>query len=168
MSFLELARSRFSVLEYEHRPVESEKIDAIIEAAIAAPTACNNQPQRILVIDSDELRAKLNEVVPSKYYVPVAFLVCYDRESCWVRPMDGKPSGDIDASIATTHMMLEATELGLGSIWVMYWDPDKMKEAFCLDERLEPVALLIAGYRADTAKPRHGHLNRKSRAEIIL
>lgn len=168
MGFLELAHSRFSVLEYEHRPIEREKIEAIIEASIAAPTACNFQPQRILVIDSDELRCKLNEVVPSKYYVPVAFLVCYDKQICWVRPMDGKPSGDIDASIAATHMMLEATELGLGSIWVMYWDPKKMKEVFCLDDGIEPVALIIAGYRAENAKPRQGHLNRKSRDEIIL
>ena len=168
MDFLELSHARFSVLEYDHRPVEQEKIDRIIEAAIAAPTACNNQPQRILIIDNDELRKKLNNVIPSKYYAPVAFLVCCDKSACWTRPMDGKPSGDIDVSIAVTHMMLEATDLGLGSIWIMYWDPQKMKKEFGLADHLEPVALLIAGYKADHAAPRPGHMIRKSRDEILI
>ena len=168
MDFLKLARSRYSVLEYEQRPVEREKIEGILDAALAAPTACNRQPQRILVIDSDEKREKLDRVVPSRYYVPAAFLVCCDRKECWTRPMDGKSSGDIDVSIVTTHMMLEATQLGLGSIWVMYWDPEKMRAEFSLPEGLEPTALLIVGYRAADAHPRPGHLHRKRREEILL
>ncbi len=168
MDFLELSRARFSVLEYENRPVEQEKLDRIIEAGIAAPTACNHQPQRILVINDDTGRQKLNRVVPSKYYVPAAFLICYHKPECWTRPMDGKSSGDIDASIVTTHMMLEATNLGLGSIWVMYWDPEKMKSEFGLADDLEPVALLIIGYKSANAKPRPGHLARKRKEEILL
>ena len=168
MDFLQLSKIRYSVLEYDRRPVEQEKIDKIIEAGIAAPTACNNQPQRILIIDNDEGRQRLNHVVPSKNYVPIAFLVCYDKQACWTRPMDGKGSGDIDASIVTTHMMMEATELGLGSIWVMYWDPLKMKEEFDLADGLEPVALLIAGYKAETARPRNGHMVRKSKDDLLL
>lgn len=168
MDFLELSRARFSVLEYEHLPVEQDKLDKIIDAALAAPTACNNQPQQILVIQDDDGREKLNRIVPSKYYVPAAFLICYHRQKCWIRPMDGKSSGDIDASIAATHMMLEATDLGLGSIWVMYWDPTKVKVVFDLDDDLEPVALLIVGYKSETAKPRPGHLMRKSKNEILL
>jgi len=168
MDFLELSKTRYSVLEYDGRPVEKKLIDKIIDAGLAAPTACNNQPQRILIIDNDEYRQRLNRVVPSKYYVPVAFLVCYDKHECWTRPMDEKSSGDIDASIVTTHMMMEATELGLGSIWVMYWDPMEMKEEFDLAEGIEPVALLIAGYKSDTARPRSGHMIRKNKDDILL
>ena len=168
MDFLQLAQERFSVLEYDRRPVEQSKIDRIIEAGLAAPTACNFQPQRVLVIDSDEKRQKLNRVVPSKYYVPAAFLICYHREECWTRQMDGKRSGDIAASIVATHMMLEATELGLGSIWVMYWDPEKMRSEFGLDEKLEPVALLIVGYKSEMARPRKGHITSKSKEDILL
>lgn len=168
MDFLELARERFSVLEYEQRSVERSKIDRIIEAGLAAPTACNNQPQRILVIDDDEGRRKLNRVVPSKYYVPVAFLIGYHKEECWVRPMDGKNSGDIDASIVATHMMLEITDLGLGSIWVMYWDPEKMKKEFELDQNIEPIALLIAGYKSKEASPRKGHMESKPKESILI
>ena len=166
--FLQLAHERFSVLEYEHRLVDGALIDKILEAGLAAPTACNNQPQRVLIIDTDESREKLNRVIPSRYYVPVAFLICYDKDESWVRPMDQKNSGDIDASIVATHMMLEATELGLGSIWVMYWDPEKMKSEFHLGENIEPVALLIAGYKSETAAPRNGHALSKTKEDILL
>ena len=168
MEFLKLAKERFSVLEYEDRPVEKEKIDRILEAALAAPTACNHQPQRILLINDEQSRQKLRRAVPGKYSVPLAFLVCYDKSECWVRPMDGKTSGDIDASIAATHMMMEITDLGLGSIWVMYWDPDKIKCEFDLGDQIEPVALLIAGYKAEGAHPRKGHLESKSMEEILI
>ena len=168
MEFLELARSRFSVLEYEKHPVEQEKLDKIIEAALAAPTACNNQPLRIVVINDDESRQKLNRAVPSKYYVPAAFLVCYDKREAWQRPMDEKSSGDIDAAIVTTHMMLEATDLGLGSIWVMYWDPEKVKSEFALADGIEPVSLLVVGYKSEAAAPRAGHLKSKAKEDILI
>ena len=168
MNFLDLAHKRFSVLAYAQRPVEDDVIDRILEAGLAAPTACNNQPQRIKIIKTEEDRRKLNTVVPSKYPVPVAFLVCYDRTESWTRPMDGKSSGDIDASIVATHMILEATDLGLGSIWVMYWDPEKMKSAFGLDSNIEPVALIMAGYKAEDACPRKGHLETKAIEEILI
>lgn len=168
MDFLDLARERFSVLDYEHRQVESEKLDMILETCLSAPTACNNQPQRILLINDDEGRHKLNRVIPSKYYVPAAFLICYDKKAAWLRPMDGKSSGEIDASIAATHMMLEATDLGLGSIWVMYWDPNKMKSELALPEGIEPVALLIVGYASAKAEPKNGHFDSKTKAEIMI
>ena len=65
-------------------------------------------------------------------------------------------------------MMLEATELGLGSIWVMYWDPQKMKKEFGLDDDIVPTALLIIGYKSEDAKPRQGHRVRKHKDDILL
>ena len=168
MDFLTLARERFSVLEYEHRGVEPEKIEKILDAALAAPTACNLQPQRVLVIDTEEKRQKLDAAVPGGFFAPAAFLVCYDKRACWVRPQDGKSSGEIDASIAATHMMLEATDLGLGSIWVMSWDAEKVKATFALEAHIEPVALLIVGHKAANAKPRQGHFASKTREDILL
>lgn len=168
MDFLKLARERFSVLNYTQHTVEQDKINLIIEAAMAAPTACNRQPQRILIINDKEGRQRLHKVIPGKFDAPVAFLVCYDRTECWVRPIDGKSSGDIDASIVATHMMMEMTDLGLGSIWVMSWDPEKMRKEFSLSEDLVPVALLVGGYKADNATPRKGHLESKKEEEIII
>lgn len=100
--------------------------------------------------------------------MPLAFLVCYDSKACWIRPIDGKSSGEIDASIVATHMMLEMAALGLGSIWVMSWNPEMMKKEFRLAESVEPVALLIAGYRAQDEKPRRGHLESRTMDEILI
>ena len=107
-------------------------------------------------------------MVPSKYYVPAAFLVCYDKGVCWTRSFDQKTSGEIDSSIVTTHMMMEATDLGLGSIWVMYWNPETMKIEFELPEDYEPVALLIVGYAEENVEPHKGHFMRKDIKEIVF
>ncbi len=168
MDFIELAQRRYSVLEYEHKAVEPEKLDKILEAGLAAPTACNNQPQRIRIIESEEDKQRLNKVVPSKYYMPVALLVCYDKDQCWKRPFDGKESGEIDASIVTTHMMMEAADLNLGSIWVMHWDPNLMRKEFDLADNIEPVSLLILGYPSEKAFPRSGHYLTKELSEIMI
>lgn len=168
MDFLELSKKRYSVLNYQKKDIPKECIDKILEAAKFAPTACNFQPQKIKLIHTDEDREKLNRVVPSKYYVPAAFLVCYDKDLCWTRQFDGKNSGEIDASIVTTHMMMEATSLGLGSIWVMYWNPQMMKAEFDIPESYEPVALLIVGYIDVQFEPHKEHFIRKEIEEITF
>ena len=63
-----------------------------------------------------------------------------------MRPFDQKQTGDIDASILTDHMMLQATELGLGTVWVCYFDPDVLRQEFDLPANLEPVNILVVGY----------------------
>ena len=168
MDFLELSKSRYSVLHYQKEPVSEELLMKIVEAGVSAPTACNFQPQKIKLINSDTDREKLNRVVPSKFYVPAAFLVCYDKSKCWTRKYDGKASGEIDASIVTTHMMMEATSLGLGSIWVMYWNPDIMKSEFEILDQYEPVSLLIVGYADKSIAPHKEHFIRKSIDEVLF
>ena len=168
MDFLELSKSRYSVLHYQKKPIPDELPSKIVEAGISAPTACNFQPQKIKLINSDADKEKLNRVVPSKYYVPAAFLVCYDKSICWTRKFDGKTSGEIDASIVTTHMMMEATSLGLGSIWVMHWNPETMKAAFEILDQYEPVALLIVGYANKGIEPHKEHFMRKGIQEVLF
>lgn len=168
MDFLELSKSRYSVLNYQKKQIPNDLIEKILEAGMFAPTACNFQPQKIKLIVSDDEREKLKRVVPSKYYVPVAFLICYDKEICWKRNYDGKSSGEIDVSIVTTHMMMEATDLGLGSIWVMYWNPEKMIAEFNIPKHYEPVALLIVGYPEENIAPHKEHFLRKTIDKIIF
>lgn len=71
--------------------------------------------------------------------------------------MTGKITTDIDASILTDHMMLEATELGLGSVWICYFNPDILKEELNLPKNLEPVNILALGYsdEPDASTERH-------------
>ncbi len=157
MDFLKLAAERYSVRSFNCKPLEKEVIDKILEAARIAPTGCNYQPQRILVINTEEALAKLKDCTRCHFDAPCAMLICYNKDECWTRPYDGSQSGIVDASIVTTHMMLQAWELGVGSTWVMHFNPFKMREEFAVPEKVEPVALLVMGYPADNAVPNERH-----------
>ena len=123
MDFLDLAKKRYSVRSYKKTPVEEEKVACILEAARVAPSAANLQPTRLVVIDNAEGMEKLSRAA-NVYSAPLAIIVCADHAKAWKRPADGKSTVDIDASIATDHMMMEATSLGLGSVWICWFDPE--------------------------------------------
>ena len=145
MDFIELAKRRCSVRAYEDRKVEPEKLERILEAARIAPTAKNLQPVKLLAVQSGEGLEKVGKAA-NIYGAPLAIIVCADHQRAWTRPFDSKRSTDIDASILTDHMMLEATELGLGSVWICFFKPDVLREEFSLPEHLEPVNILAVGY----------------------
>ena len=167
MEFMELAKARFSVRRFSDREVPQEIIEKILTAGHIAPTGCNNQPQRIYVIKSKEGLAKLRECTRCHFDAPLVFAVCFDKRECWTRPYDGKLSGDIDASIVTTHMMLEAAALGIGSCWVMHYRPEALKEMLGLSDEIESTALLVMGYPADDAAPAPGHTELRPMEELV-
>lgn len=155
--FLQLAAERYSVRSFRPESVSGEDLERILRAGHLAPTACNLQPQRILVLRGEEAIAKLRRCTKCHFNAPTALLVCYDRDRCWRREYDGKESGDIDASIVATHMMLEAASLGVGSTWVMYFIPEAVRKEFDIPDNIVPTALLVMGYPAPDAKPFPGH-----------
>jgi len=167
-TFLELAAKRYSVRSFSSRPVEEEKLTQILEAGRIAPTACNNQPQRIKVISDVNNLAKIDECTPCRFNAPLVLLICYDKTACWTRGFDGSLSGEVDASIITTHLMLAAEEVGLGSCWVMHFDPAKTVELFDLPENIIPIAMLPIGYQAEDALPGPRHNQRLDLKEIIF
>lgn len=148
MEFLEMAKKRFSVRDYTAQKVEPEKLNKILEAAHVAPTAANLQPVHLIVAQSGQALAKVSKAA-NIYGAPVAIVVCADHSRAWVRPFDKKQTGDIDASILTDHMMLQAAELGLGSVWICYFKPDVLSKEFGLPANLEPVNILAVGYSAE-------------------
>ena len=166
MNFLELAKERYSCRRFSERIVEDDVIDKILEAARLAPTAVNFQPQRIIVVKSSEAMLKLKKGISPNLNPTLAFIVSYDKNTCWVREYDNAPSGEVDASIVATHMMLEATNLGLGSTWVMHFNPFIVKEEFELDDNIIPVAVLVMGYPALDASPSANHNKRKETKEF--
>ena len=161
MNFIDIAKKRYSVRSYADRQVEPEKVRLILEAAHVAPTAANLQPVRLIVVQSREGLEKLGRGA-NLYGAPLAIIVCADHNRAWVRPFDKKNTCDIDASILTDHMMLQATELGLGSVWVCYFKPDVIREEFRLPENLEPVNILAIGYSNEG----EGDTDRFERARI--
>lgn len=152
MEFEKLIHTRYSVRSFKNMPVEKEKLDKILEAGRVAPTACNNQPQRIRIITGAEL-AKVDECTPCRFGAPLVLLVCYDKSITWRNKFDAQVnSGETDTAIVVDYMMLQAWDLGIGSCWVQYFDPKKTKEVFKLPDNLVPASFLPIGYAADDCK----------------
>ena len=129
-----------------------------------APTAHNYQPQRLLVLEKEENLEKLKKASKT-FDAPLAIIVCADYEEAWKRSYDGKNSADVDASIITDHMMLQAQELGLGSVWVGSFDPVILKEEFKIPSHMEPVSILIIGYPDGNAPSENRHDKTRKRLE---
>ncbi len=168
MNFLELAKERYSLRKFSDKPIESEKLEAVINAGRLAPTAVNLQPQRILVLDGEQVREKMQLCTKYAFNPPAYLLVCYDKNESWKRGYDGYDSGVIDASIVATHMILQAAELGLGTCWVGSFDPTAVKREFALAENYEPVAILPIGYPAPEAHPAHLHEKRLDKSQTVF
>ena len=165
--FLQLASARYSCRKFSDRPVEQEKIDKIILAGKLAPTAKNGQPQRIVIVKSKEMLEKMKVASPCTFDAPVIFVMCGDVRDCWHDPYTGRPRSEMDVSIITTHMMLEAADLGLGSTWVCMMNPYKVHEMLDLPENIFPYCILPVGYPADDARPSDRHSARKDPSEFI-
>ena len=157
MNFLELAKSRYSCRSFSNREVETEKIKKILEAGRVAPTAVNYQPQRILVIQNKEKLDKLSECTRYGWNAPLIMIICYDKNISWKRKYDNKDEGIVDASIVTTHMMLEAYSLGLGTTWIGAFNPDMVRKVYNIPDNFEIVALLPIGYPSNDATPSAMH-----------
>lgn len=160
MEFLSIVKARYSVRNYMDQKVEKDKLDKILEAAHVAPTAANLQPVRLLVIQEKEGLDKIGKAA-NIYNAPLAIIVCSDNTKAWKRPFDGKQMVDIDAAILTDHMMLEASELGLGSVWVCYFKPDVIKQEFGLPDNLEPINILVIGYANEQPASSERHMKQR-------
>ena len=167
MDFLELAKKRYSVRKYEEKKVSEEDLIKILEAGRVAPTGANAQPQRLVVVKEKEGLDKLKKCARI-FDAPLALIVCGDHNTSWKRKYDNKDSLDIDVSIVTDHMMLQATELGLGTVWICYFNVELLREEFNLPDNIEPVNILVVGYAAgEAASPERHNKARKSIEEIV-
>ena len=168
MDFLTLAAERYSVRKFTDRKVEQEKVGKILAAGHAAPTACNRQPQRVYVLESEDALEKWRRCTYSHFGETLVLLTCVNKEENWERSFDGKTSGDVDASIVMTHMMLEGWELGIGSTWVMHFIPEAVRAEFELSDELEPIGALLMGYPAEDAAPSPLHEKKKDLSETVI
>lgn len=159
MDFLQLAKERHSVRKYRPQPVADDTLQKILEAGRVAPTAANFQPQRFLVISSADGLLKLNKA-GNMHGAPLAVVICSLNDKAWKRPQDGHSMVDIDATIATTHMMLQAWSEGVASCWITWFDPTVVRKEFSLPDNVIPVNILVLGYADEQAHPSSRHLQR--------
>lgn len=153
MDFHELAARRYSVRAYAPEPVAESDLAKVLEAARLAPTACNKQPFRLLVLSTGGRQVELQRVYNKPWFVqaPLVIGVCAVPAEGWVR-RDGKNHAEIDAAIVMDHIVMQAADLGLGTCWVCNFDPAAAREVLHLPEGVEPLAFTPLGRPADGAR----------------
>ncbi len=114
MDFETVIKNRTATRKFKIDKVERSKIVKILKAGRLAPTAKNLQPQKIYVIESEQALSKIDKVTPCRYGAPICLLICSDKNIAWKN--NDYSSYEADAAIVATHMLLEATNLGLGNI----------------------------------------------------
>lgn len=166
--FLSLAEERFSVRKFKDKPVEEEKLKKILKAGIVAPTAANLQSWRCYVLKSDNALQTLQKLTPCTYGAPVVLVFTYNEDEQWKNRQDPAiTSGVQDVSIAATHMMLEAWDIGIGSVMVDWFSNTAVHEAFHFSKNEKVSLLLPLGYAQDGTKPNPKHFTRRSESELI-
>ena len=168
MEFTKLIKERYSVRKFKNEHLAQDVIDKILNASHKAPTGCNFQPQRILVLNNDASIEKLKRCTKCHFDAPSAMLVCYNKEESWVRKYDGALSAPVDAGIVATHIILAAHNEGIGTCWVMHFDPFKMREEFNIPENIEPLALIVMGIPDDDATPLNLHYETRPIEDIVF
>ena len=165
MEYDKVIRLRTATRKFSEKEVDKELINKILEAGNLAPTAKNNQPQKIYVVTSLDGLKKIDEVSLCRYNAPCVFIVCSDKDIAFKK--GDYSTYEMDATIVATHMMLEATNLGVDNIWVEMFDNKKLKEVFNLSENIEPIMLLPIGYKSSDYQCNPLHNIRKDLSEIV-
>ncbi len=175
-SFLDLCRCRYSVRRYDpDRDVPGYVLTDMTEAARIAPSACNRQPWRIVIIRDPAQRQKicragLGGVVSNRFaeQAPILIVLAADL-SLHYAGIGGKVKGidyhQLDVAIAGEHMVLAAASHGVGTCWIGWFREKPLRKIVRLPRHFRALALLTVGYPAvnrDPAPP-----NRKSAAEIV-
>ena len=167
MKLDDIIKNRYSVRSYKDTKVEDEKIESILLAGRLAPTAKNSQPQKIYVIKSEEALCKLRAIVSNNFNAPVVMIICGDSEKACILKSSGRNFLETDCAIIQTHMMLKATELGLGTCWIGRFMPEEVKKTFNLLDNEIPMGILLVGYATDDCEPNPRHFERNELQEFV-
>ena len=168
MTFMDHAKNRYSVRKFSDRQLEKEKLDQILEAAMAAPTAKNNQPQRIYVLQSKEAMEKLDTLTHCRYGAGTVLLFTYNQDEDWKNPLEeGIHSGVEDVSIAASYVMLQAIELGVYTTWCNYFANSELEKIFQIPENERAVLIMPIGYKDEEIMPSSSHEQSKELEDIV-
>jgi nitroreductase len=162
--FSDLIQTRYSVRAYRPDPVEEEKLKRVLEAAQLAPTAANRQPFRLIVIRTEGREEELKRIYHRDWFrqAPYVICACGLPEEAWVGK-DGISYLWVDVAIAMDHLILAATELGLGTCWVAAFDKEAARQVLDLPEGVEPILVTPLGYPADHPEPKE----RKELSQLV-
>ncbi|MDR4496712.1 MAG: nitroreductase family protein [Candidatus Scalindua sp.] len=164
MDFYEVIRQRRSIRSYKPDPVEEDKLNRILNAALLAPSAANKQPLYLFVIRNDKIKRKLKEAYSQKWFftAPIIICACALPDKAWKRG-DGKLYVDVDVAIAMDHLVLAASNEGLGTCWIAAFKSQVVKDVLNIQDNVEPLILTPLGYPEIIPEPTY----RKSVKEMI-
>lgn len=165
MEFEKVIEKRTATRKFCDKEVSKELLQKILEAGRLAPTAKNQQPQKIYVCLSKDSLQKIDDVTPCRYNAPVCLLVCSDKNLTWSK--DNYSTYEMDACIVATHMILEATNLSIDSVWVRNFNAEEVKRVFELPETVEPICIIPLGYADESYKGNPLHTVRKPLEETV-
>jgi len=160
MIFLELIKLRQSVRKYSDKPVEREKIERCIEAARLAPSACNAQPWKYIVIDEPELKEKVaketfSAIAPFNKFAlqsPVIVAIVMEKPNMLSQfggRIKEKDFYLIDIGITAEHFCLQAAEEGLGTCMLGWFNERAVLKLLNIPSRKRIGLLITLGYAAD-------------------
>lgn len=164
MNFLELAGKRYSVRAYKADAIEPRILEKVLQAMRLAPSACNRQPFQFIVIHTAGKEEELQRIYRREWFVqaPIVICACAIPGQAWCRT-DMKNYVDIDVTIAMDHMILAATELGLGTCWIGAFNHAEARRILALPDGVEPLAFTPLGYPADAPRTK----NRRPLDELV-
>jgi nitroreductase len=173
LRLIDIIKNRRSIRKYSSRSVEREKIINMVEAARLAPSASNGQPWRFFAVSS---REKLDKLIDSTGFInkwtktaPLIIVACSTGGT--ISNFIGKTIKGIrydllDLGIAVEHIVLAATEQGLSTCWIGWFDERKIKRILDVPGNLKVISLITVGYAEDGFKP--GEKKRLSLEEILF
>ncbi len=167
MDFLSLAKKRCSTRSFLKVPIKEEQLAIIFEAARVAPTNGNTQNFMIYVCDQEEVIHQLSNDAQI-YNAPLVLVVVYDRDKIFKTSVNTNNSGLIDTSVVITHMMLAATEMDIGSVWVNFFKPEPIRDLLGLSKNMEIAQILALGYpKVEFKDPNRHQKDRKQLQKIV-
>jgi nitroreductase len=160
MKFSELMLARRSVRKYQAKAVEAEKLRALIESVRMAPSASNTQPWKLILVDDPEIKEQVAKATFSKAFsfnqftmeAPVIAVLAVEKHSVltqvvgWLKK---RPFYLVDIGIAAAQFCLQATDLGLGTCMLGWFDEAEVKKILQIPRAMRVALLITVGYEAE-------------------
>jgi nitroreductase len=165
MSFKELISRRQSVRKYQNKTIEKEKIHHLIEAVHIAPSACNSQPWKLIIVDEPELknkvaRATFNKAISFNQFAieaPVIAVLIIEKAKLIAQiggSIKNQEFPEYDIGIAAEHFCLQAAELGLGTCMIGWFNEKKIQELLNIPKKRKIGLIITLGYPPEGYKQR--------------
>ena len=154
MDFDDVINKSYSVRGYLDKEVEDEKLEYVLKAATIAPKGVNYQSFIVFVIETNKNNDYFGVIFGANWFVEARYVLCVvaNVDEAWTRPWDGKNIADIDATIVMDHIILAATNVGLGTCYIAAFKADKAREFLNLNDNEVPILFTPLGY--GNAEPR--------------